>query len=80
MIVGPIAYGETPYSEDEINRYMRELMILILPVLDQKLHDSIYICGEHLTVADIVLYNEISTVLTLHKKEITEMVALNKWY
>jgi hypothetical protein len=39
---------------------------VILPIIDKKLSKNEYIVSDDVTVADIVIYNEIKTVLTLH--------------
>jgi len=39
-------------------------------MLDKKLQRYEYFCGDEPTVADIQIYNEIMTVLSLHKKSI----------
>ncbi len=41
-----------------------------MAVLDKKLQRYEFLCGEEFTVADIQIYNEIMTVLTLHRKNI----------
>ena len=39
-------------------------------MLDKKLQRYEFLCGEEYTVADIQIYNEIQTVLTLHRKSL----------
>ena len=45
-----------------------EFFSLIMAMLDKKLQRYEYFCGEEVTVADIQIYNEIMTVLSLHNK------------
>lgn len=51
-------------------------------MLDKKLQKYEFLCGEEFTVADIQIYNEIQTVLTLHKKSIEsrEYPNIFSWY
>lgn len=39
-------------------------------MLDKKLQRYEFLCGEEYTIADIQIYNEIKTVLTLHRRVI----------
>lgn len=51
-------------------------------MLDKKLERYEFLCGEEFTVVDIQLYNEIFTVLTLHRKTIgsREYPNIFDWY
>ena len=51
-------------------------------MLDKKLQRYEFLCGEEFTVADLQIYNEIYTVLTLHKKSIESREYPNvfAWY
>ena len=54
-------------------------------MLDQELQKTNdFICGNHMTVVDIVLYCEISTILALTLKKDDDLATnnphINKWY
>ena len=70
MVIGPQAFGEKQYPQDDIKAQMDEFFNTILIMLDRKLQRYEFLCGEDYTVADIQIYNEIQSVLTLHKKQI----------
>lgn len=53
MVVGPQAFGEKPYSADDIKVVLEEFFNQILLMLDKKLQKFEYLCGEEYTVADI---------------------------
>ena len=61
---------------------MDELFTTILPVLDRKLNKYEYLVSDDLSVADLVLYNELHTILTLHKRQLEsrEMSNVFAWY
>jgi glutathione S-transferase len=61
---------------------MDELMNTIIPILDKKLQRYEFLCGEEYTVADIQIYNELATVMTLHRKNISSREHPNvfAWY
>ena len=63
---------------------MSEFYDNILPLLDQRLGRNEFLCGEYadVTIADIQIYNEIVTILTLQKRELDELKLPNlaKWY
>jgi glutathione S-transferase len=71
IAIGPQAFGEKPYSQDDIKASLDEFFGTILVLLDKKLERHQFLCGEEYTIVDFQLYNEISTVLTLHKKSIS---------
>ena len=53
-----------------------------MPSLDKKLQRYDYLCGEDYTVIDIVIYNELMTVMTLHRRtlESREMPNMFSWF
>ena len=61
---------------------MEELFLTILPVLDKKLQKYEFLVSDDLSVADLVLYNELHTVLILHKRQLEsrEMSNVFAWY
>eukprot|EP00347_Sterkiella_histriomuscorum_P024508 403330868 len=69
MIIGPQAFGEKQYQQEDIKATLEEFN-MILHMLDKKLQRYEFFCGEEVTVADIQIYNEISTILALHRKQI----------
>jgi glutathione S-transferase len=83
MVIAPQAFGEKPYQVEEVRAALDEFFTQILPMLDKKLQRYEYICGEEVTVADIQLYNEIQTVLLLHKQrriESRELPNIFAWF
>ncbi len=71
MIVGPKALGERPPSTEEVRNTLDEFFKNIVPVLNKRVSQNEYMCGDYITAADIMIYNELKTVLVLHKKEVT---------
>jgi len=65
MIVGPIAFGEKPVSDNELAKDSKEFYDKILPRLDKLLVDREFICGDDPAIVDLQYYNEIKTVITL---------------
>lgn len=53
MVIGPQAFGEKQYPQDDIKVAMDEFFQQILAVLDKKLQRYEFLCGEEFTVADI---------------------------
>ncbi len=82
MSVAPQAFGEKPYSQEEINESLEEFYIVILPLIDKKLHKAQFLCGDEFTVVDLLLYNEINTVAILYDRFVTSRDAPNlfDWY
>lgn len=82
MSVGPSAFGEKPYSQEEINTSLEEFYGTILPLIDKKLTRTQFLCGDEYTVADLQFYNEIKTIITLYKRGMTsrEFPNLFDWY
>ena len=82
MAVGPQAFGEKPYSQDDIKASHEEFFNTIVAMLEKKLERYEFLCGEEYTVVDLQLYNEINTVLILHKKKIggREFPNVFDWY
>jgi len=72
MIVHPQAFGDKAPSQAEIKREQDELFKKLLPSLDQQLINKKYFCGDEVTIADLQYYNEISTIVTLIKKNLDE--------
>jgi len=64
-IVGPQALGEKPATAEEIRALNEEFYGNILPMLENRLQQTEYLCGDEYTVGDIKFYNEIMTVLAL---------------
>ena len=65
-----------------MNAVTEEFFSNILPVIDQRLANKEYLCGNELTISDIQFYNEIATVLTLLKREIpkNDCPKLANWF
>ena len=82
MVIGPLAFGEKQYSQEDIAAALEEFLHSIVAVLDRKLQKYEYLCGEEYTVADLQIYNEILTVLTLHKTQFDsrEFPNVFSWY
>ncbi len=82
MIVNPKAFGEKAPSQQELAREMDEFFRKLLPSLDKQLENKKYFCGDEITIADIQYYSEISTLINLTKKELSESEYpnLNAWY
>ena len=70
MVIGPQAFGEKSYPQEDIKAQLEEFFGVIISMLDKKLQRYEFLCGEDYTVADIQIYNEMQTVMTLHKKQI----------
>jgi glutathione S-transferase len=83
MVVGPQAFGEKQYQQDDIRVCLDEFYNQILIMLDKKLQKYEYLCGEEYTVADLQIYYEIYTVLALHRSkriESRELPNVFAWY
>ena len=54
----------------------------IFPVLDKKVEKHDYLCADECSVVDIVVYNELMTVLFLYEKDIqyNEYPNLHAWF
>lgn len=72
MIVNPKALGEKAPSAQELNREQDEFFKKLLPSLDKQLENKRFFCGDDITIADIQYYCEISTLVNLTKKELSE--------
>lgn len=74
MIIGPQAFGEKAPSREKLQAAENEFYEIILPILDKKIGDYEYICGDEadITIVDIQIYNEIITILTLQKRELNQ--------
>ena len=68
VVVQPKVQAMQPYPDEEVNGYLQELFSLILPQLETKLSVTRYLCCDQLTMADVVIYNDIKQVLLLHKR------------
>ena len=66
--------GERDIDRDAHERDLKELFERLLPTIDKQLAKSQqpFICGENITVVDLMYYNEIVTILMLTKTELTE--------
>ena len=82
MVVGPKAFGEKPFSPDEVKAALEEFFTLIVQELDRWSSRQGYFSGEDLSVVDLMIYNELKTVLVLHKKELSSEAYpdLHNWY
>ena len=82
MSVGPQAFGEKPYSQEEINASLDEFYQTILPIIDKKLSRTQFLCGEDYTIVDLQFYNEIKTIVSLYKRNMTsrEFPNLFDWF
>lgn len=68
---------------EDVKQALDEFFNSILAMLDKKLQKYEFLCGEEYTVADIQIYNEIQTVLILHKQrriESRELPNLFSWF
>lgn len=82
MMIGPKAYGQNPYSSEEVKKAQDEFFNIIVPAMSHGVATSHYFCGDEITAADIVLYHELKTILILYKRQlmINEMPDLFAWY
>lgn len=53
MVVGPQAFGEKQYNQEDIRNTLDEFFSQILTMLDKKLQKYEFLCGEEYTVADL---------------------------
>jgi glutathione S-transferase len=87
MIVPAKVLGGTPASNEEKLKQRNTIYEKhgLLSVLDKKLEKTgSYVCGDQMTVVDVLFYCEISTVLSLTLKSEDELGAnnpnINTWY
>ena len=82
MVVGPKALAQKPFSPEEVKKQLDEFFLVIVPELNRGLSQHDYFCGDEITAADIIIYNELKTVLTLHRRELVsrETPDLYAWY
>lgn len=82
MVIGPQAFGEKAHSQEEVRLQTEEFFETILPILEKKLLKSEFLCGEDYSIGDIQFYNEILTVITLLKRELStrEFPNLSNWF
>lgn len=66
--------GERAMDNEAQQRDLKELYDRLLPTIDKQLakSDQPYICGDNITVVDLMYYNELVTILMLTKTELTE--------
>lgn len=69
MITMPKSFGQPP-TVNEINKEKEEFFKRLLGALDSQLVGKTFFCGNEITVADLLYYNEISTVIHLTKKDL----------
>ena len=55
MVLGPMAFGEKPPTKEKLKATENEFYETILPILDKKIGNYDYICGEdaEISLADI---------------------------
>lgn len=82
MIVHPKAFGEKAPSDQELNRETEEFFRKLLPSLDKQLEKKEFFCSDEITIADIQYYCEISTILKITKRELSDgdFPNLALWY
>jgi glutathione S-transferase len=82
MVVLPKAFGQKPFSAEEVKRELDEFFGVIVPQLNRGLAQYEYFCCNDITAADIVIYYELRTVLILHKRDLVsiETPDLFAWY
>lgn len=82
MIVNPKAFGDKPPAPNDYNRDLDEFFKKLLPILNNQLEGKSFFCGQDITIADMQYYCEISTILQLTKKELseTEFPHLSRWF
>ena len=72
-IIGPKAFGDNPYPKEQTQAVLNELQQQILPTLENHLskkcvddeNQSLFFCGESLTIVDIQYYNELMQLSSL---------------
>ena len=85
QIIGPKAFGDRPYSEQDKNMVWNEIHDLILPRLEQHLKDKQrkFFCSEdEITIVDLQYYYELMQISCLDQsKKITEneFPELSRW-
>jgi len=82
MIVQPQAFGDKQPQPDDIRKEEDEFFKKLLPSLEKQLDGRKYFCCEDFTIADIQYYCEISTIVALTRKDISEVdfPHLYNWY
>jgi glutathione S-transferase len=82
MLVNPKAHGDKPPAPSDYNREQDEFFKKLLPSLNNQLEGKNYFCGQDITIADIQYYCEISTILNLTKRELSEseFPQLSRWF
>ena len=60
-------------------------MLLTLKIIDEKLVSTQFLCGQKMTIGDIVVFNEVSqffamTGLSTTSEEVSGYTFLTKWY
>ena len=82
MIVQPQAFGDKAPSAQELQREQEEFFKKLLPSLDKQLEGKRFFCGDDVSIADIQYYCEISTIVFLTKRELSQQdyPQLAGWY
>ena len=70
MCIGPKAFGQPPFAQEDINRVQDEFFKVIVPAMDAGVKKSDYFCGDTLTAPDIIIYYELNTILILYKRQL----------
>ena len=69
MCLGPKAFGQAPYAQEEIRKVQDEFFKVIVPAMNAGVRQE-YFCGDDVTAADVILYFELNTILILYKKQL----------
>jgi glutathione S-transferase len=78
--VGPLCFGERKVPMEQEQKESDEFFKRIVPQLNKMLIGSIFFCADEMTAVDILIYNEVATVLKLTGGSIaTEHEGLLKW-
>ena len=70
MIIGPKALNQKPFPQEEVQQCTDEFFTMIVPVLNKRLDNRLYMSCNQLTYADIIIYNELKTIMVLYNKNI----------
>ena len=73
MCIGPKAFGQAPYAQEDINRAQDEFFKVIVPAMDAGVRQTDYFCGDSLTAPDIIIYYELNTILILYKRQLSHI-------
>jgi hypothetical protein len=68
MKIGPNVMGKVIVSEEELAETYKEYSSLIFPTLEKNMQKYSFQCCDDISLADIVIYNDLVTILSLFKQ------------